>query len=111
MAGAESGSGTGGAQGLARDRRAGRVGAGSVCAARGRVVRGARQAAGHPCDHRATVAGHRATACGGVVTATTSPPDYARFDDLLSDEERTIRDRVRAFVDQEALPLVADYYE
>jgi glutaryl-CoA dehydrogenase len=38
-------------------------------------------------------------------------PDYARFDDLLSPEERDLRDRVRAFVREEVLPLVADHYE
>ncbi|HET7767748.1 MAG TPA: acyl-CoA dehydrogenase family protein, partial [Chloroflexota bacterium] len=38
-------------------------------------------------------------------------PDYARFDDLLTGDERALRDRVRGFIDAEALPLVADYYE
>ena len=38
-------------------------------------------------------------------------PDYARFDDLLSAEELAIRDRTRAFVDEAAVPLVADHYE
>ena len=38
-------------------------------------------------------------------------PDYARFDDLLSAEERALRDRVRAFVTEEVLPLVPDHYE
>ena len=39
------------------------------------------------------------------------PPDYARFDDLLSSDERALRDRVRAFVRDEVQPLVADHYE
>ena len=39
------------------------------------------------------------------------PPDYARFDDLLTEEERVLRDRVRGFVREEVLPLVADHYE
>jgi glutaryl-CoA dehydrogenase len=38
-------------------------------------------------------------------------PDYAGFDDLLSAEERALRDRVRAFVTEEVLPLVPDHYE
>jgi glutaryl-CoA dehydrogenase len=38
-------------------------------------------------------------------------PDYARFDDLLTAEERAIRDRAREFVNAEAIPLVADHYE
>ncbi len=45
------------------------------------------------------------------MTNAPVPPDYARFDDLLSDEERAVRDRVRSFVNEEALPLVADHYE
>jgi glutaryl-CoA dehydrogenase len=40
-----------------------------------------------------------------------NPPDYARFDDLLSAEEIALRDRVREFVNGEVLPLVADHYE
>jgi glutaryl-CoA dehydrogenase len=38
-------------------------------------------------------------------------PDYARFDDLLSADERALRDRVRAFVTEEVLSLVPDHYE
>jgi glutaryl-CoA dehydrogenase len=38
-------------------------------------------------------------------------PDYTHFDDLLRADERALRDRVRVFVNQEALPLVADHYE
>jgi glutaryl-CoA dehydrogenase len=38
-------------------------------------------------------------------------PDYARFDDLLTPEEVARRDRVRAFVREEVLPLVPDHYE
>src|SRR6266542_224064 len=38
-------------------------------------------------------------------------PDYTGFDDLLTADERALRDRVRAFITQEALPLVADHYE
>ena len=39
------------------------------------------------------------------------PPDYARFDDLLSAEELALRARVREFVQREVQPLVADHYE
>ncbi|MGH2355015.1 MAG: acyl-CoA dehydrogenase family protein [Chloroflexota bacterium] len=40
-----------------------------------------------------------------------NPPDYARFDDLLSREELDLRARVRRFVDEAVRPLVADHYE
>jgi glutaryl-CoA dehydrogenase len=37
--------------------------------------------------------------------------DFYRIDDLLSDDEREIRDRVRAFCDKEVLPIINDYWE
>src|SRR5262249_50061060 len=37
--------------------------------------------------------------------------DYYGIDDLLSEEERNLRDRVRAFCDQEVIPVIADYWE
>jgi glutaryl-CoA dehydrogenase len=37
--------------------------------------------------------------------------DYYYFDALLSPEERDIRDRVRAFSDEEVLPVINDYWE
>ena len=37
--------------------------------------------------------------------------DYYRLDDLLSDEERAIRDRVRAFADREVTPVINGYWE
>jgi glutaryl-CoA dehydrogenase len=37
--------------------------------------------------------------------------DYYRLDETLSDEERAIRDRVRAFADREVLPIINDYWE
>ena len=40
-----------------------------------------------------------------------TPPDYARFDDLLTAEELALRAKVRAFVDAEVKPLVPDHYE
>jgi glutaryl-CoA dehydrogenase len=48
-----------------------------------------------------------------VGAAVTGPPgtDYYQLDDLLSDDERAIRDRVRAFADREVLPIINDYWE
>ena len=40
-----------------------------------------------------------------------NPPDYARFDDLLSPHEVALRARLREFVRKEVLPLVAECYE
>jgi len=37
--------------------------------------------------------------------------DYYLLSDLLNDEEREIRDRVRAFVNVEVLPIINDYWE
>ena len=37
--------------------------------------------------------------------------DYYLLDDELTDEERAIRDRVRAFGEQEVLPIINDYWE
>ncbi len=38
-------------------------------------------------------------------------PDLLDFDDLLSDEERSARDRVRAFVDSRIRPNIADWFD
>ncbi|HET6568847.1 MAG TPA: acyl-CoA dehydrogenase family protein [Rhodothermales bacterium] len=35
--------------------------------------------------------------------------DYYGLDDLLTDEEKTVRDRVRSFVSQEAIPIIEEY--
>ena len=43
--------------------------------------------------------------------STARDTDYSLLSDLLSDEEREIRDRVRAFVDAEVLPIINDYWE
>ncbi|MFP5290317.1 MAG: acyl-CoA dehydrogenase family protein [Actinomycetes bacterium] len=40
-----------------------------------------------------------------------SPLDLIGFDTLLSDEERATRDRVRAYVDAELRPRIAEWYE
>ncbi len=37
--------------------------------------------------------------------------DFYEFDDLLTDRERDVRDRVRAFVDQEVVPIINPYWE
>ncbi|RMG29507.1 MAG: acyl-CoA dehydrogenase, partial [Methanobacteriota archaeon] len=38
-------------------------------------------------------------------------PDYYNIEDSLQEEEKLIRDSVRNWVDQEVLPIIADYYE
>ncbi len=43
--------------------------------------------------------------------ALRAAADIVGVDDLLSDEERATRDRVRAFVDAEIRPHIADWYE
>ena len=37
--------------------------------------------------------------------------DYYLLDEQLTDEERVIRDRIRAFGEQEVLPIINDYWE
>jgi glutaryl-CoA dehydrogenase len=37
--------------------------------------------------------------------------DYYLIDELLTDEEREIRDKVRSFVDQEVIPVINGYWE
>ncbi|HEV3398457.1 MAG TPA: acyl-CoA dehydrogenase family protein, partial [Actinomycetes bacterium] len=36
--------------------------------------------------------------------------DYYLIEELLTDEEREIRDRVRAFADREVIPIINDYW-
>ncbi|MGH2514775.1 MAG: acyl-CoA dehydrogenase family protein, partial [Ktedonobacterales bacterium] len=43
--------------------------------------------------------------------ATSLGTDYYHMDDLLSAEERQIRDRVRAFCDTEVIPIINAYWE
>jgi glutaryl-CoA dehydrogenase len=38
-------------------------------------------------------------------------PDFYAVDELLSDEERAVRDKVRAFVDAEVIPIITPYWE
>jgi glutaryl-CoA dehydrogenase len=40
-----------------------------------------------------------------------SAADYYLLDDTLTDEERAVRDRVRAFGEDEVLPVINDYWE
>ncbi|HEY6410458.1 MAG TPA: acyl-CoA dehydrogenase family protein, partial [Ktedonobacteraceae bacterium] len=37
--------------------------------------------------------------------------DFYLMDELLTDEERAIRDKVRAFSDREVIPIINDYWE
>ena len=37
--------------------------------------------------------------------------DYYLLDELLDDEARAVRDRVRKFVDTELLPVINDYWD
>jgi glutaryl-CoA dehydrogenase len=37
--------------------------------------------------------------------------DYYHIDDLLTEEEREVRDRVRAFADREVIPIISGYWE
>ena len=37
--------------------------------------------------------------------------DFYQLDDLLKGEEKKIRDRVRAFVDQECMPVIAEHFD
>jgi glutaryl-CoA dehydrogenase len=48
------------------------------------------------------------------MTMTLSQPhrtDYYLLDDLLTDEARAVRDRVRAFVEDDLLPVINDYWD
>ena len=41
----------------------------------------------------------------------TTGPDYYLFDELLTDAEREVRERVRRFCDTEVVPVINDYWE
>ena len=43
--------------------------------------------------------------------AGPSPFDFYLLDERLTDEERAIRDRLRAFCDAEVTPIINDYWE
>ncbi|HEX8995114.1 MAG TPA: acyl-CoA dehydrogenase family protein [Ktedonobacterales bacterium] len=44
-------------------------------------------------------------------TAASLGTDYYLLDELLTDEERAVRDKVRAFCDREVIPVAQDYWE
>ncbi len=44
-------------------------------------------------------------------TYTSLGVDFYRMDELLTPEERSIRDKVRAFCDREVTPIINDYWE
>src|SRR5215468_1286662 len=48
-----------------------------------------------------------------MAETTTRPPttDYYQVDDLLTDQERALRWRVRDFCDREVLPVINRYWE
>ena len=46
-----------------------------------------------------------------AMQATDRTLDLYLFDDLLTDEEREIRDRVRTFCDEEVTPIINQYWE
>ncbi len=37
--------------------------------------------------------------------------DYYAIEELLTDEEREIRDRVRAFCEKEVIPVIGEYWD
>jgi glutaryl-CoA dehydrogenase len=43
--------------------------------------------------------------------STSLGTDYYQVDDLFTDEERQVRDKVRAFADREVIPIINDYWE
>ncbi|HEV3505920.1 MAG TPA: acyl-CoA dehydrogenase family protein, partial [Actinomycetes bacterium] len=45
------------------------------------------------------------------MSETSPASDFYRIDDLLTDAEREVRDRVRAFCDKEVTPVINDYWE
>jgi glutaryl-CoA dehydrogenase len=47
----------------------------------------------------------------GVGTVESLPTDFYRLDDLLEEDEKRIRDRVRSFCDREVLPVINSYWE
>ena len=47
----------------------------------------------------------------GNLAAMTTPPDFYAIDDELTDEERMVRDNVRAFVERRIMPDIAKHYQ
>lgn len=50
-----------------------------------------------------------------MTTSPATPPastsDYYLLDELLTDDARDVRDRVRSFVDRDVLPVINDYWD
>jgi glutaryl-CoA dehydrogenase len=46
----------------------------------------------------------------GTVTSQFLGVDFYQIDDLLSEEERAVRDTVRAWVDENLIPIIGEYY-
>jgi glutaryl-CoA dehydrogenase len=45
------------------------------------------------------------------IPGSGKPVDFFALDDLLTEEEQSIRDRVHSFSDREIIPTIADYWE
>lgn len=43
--------------------------------------------------------------------ANFQPLDFLQLDDILTDEEKLVRDSVREFVEQNVLPIIEEYYQ
>ena len=41
----------------------------------------------------------------------TEPPDYFQIEKLLTHEEIGFRDRVRRFVEEEAMPVIVEHFD
>ncbi len=46
-----------------------------------------------------------------TVSLDAAPADLYRLDEVLTDEERAVRDRVRTWCDQEVVPVANDYWQ
>ena len=42
---------------------------------------------------------------------TSESTDFLLIDEMLTEEERMVRDTVRGFVDERVIPTIADYFE
>ena len=51
------------------------------------------------------------TRAGGQSSARPPVSDFYLLDELFTDDERRVRDRVRAFGDREVIPIINDYWE
>lgn len=46
-----------------------------------------------------------------TIELTSKPVDFYQLDELLTEDERELRDRVRVFCDEEVIPIINDYWE